>query len=127
MQLLKAIKWKQRLSFFLYSAWMAGLSIANKPTFKSIVPWFLICFSAMGLRARKLYYTFPHMTLASRGAWVGRTVLRMVQQVTPNFGFDKTFIAFTEHYPAESVSQATAEDFGGESSLLQNKTMGRLC
>ena len=127
MQLLKAIKWKQRLSFFLYSAWMAGLSIANKPTFKSIVPWFLICFSAMGLRARKLYYTFPQMALASRGAWVGRTVLRMVQQVTPNFGFDKTFIAFTEHYPAESVSQATAEDFGGESSLLQNKTMGRLC
>ena len=127
MQLLKAIKLEQRLSFVLYSAWMAGLSIANKPTFKSIVPWFLICFSAMGLRARKLYYTFPQMTLASRGAWVGRTVLRMVQQVTPNFGFDKTFIAFTEHYPAESVSQATAEDFGGESSLLQNKTMGRLC
>ena len=54
-------------------------------------------------------------------------MLRMVQQATPNFGFDKTFIAFTEHYAAESVSQATAEDFGGESSLLQNKTMGRLC
>ena len=43
---------------------------ANKPTLKSIVPWFLICFSAMGLRARKLYYTFPQMTLASRGGWV---------------------------------------------------------
>lgn len=39
MQLLKAIKLEQRLSFVLYSAWMAGLSIANKPTFKSIVPY----------------------------------------------------------------------------------------
>ena len=64
-------------------------------------------------------------------------MLRTVQQVTSNFGFDKIFIAFTEHYPAESVSQATAEDFGEEStiglnmifieSLLQNKTMGKLC
>ena len=80
MQLLKAIKWEQRLSFFLYSAWMAGLSITNKPTFKSIVPygvsppslpelgfWYIFFFSAMGLRARKLYYNFPQMTLASRG------------------------------------------------------------
>ena len=65
--------------------------------------------------------------MPSTGMALTYITLRMVQQVTPNFGFDKTFIAFTEHYPAESVSQATAEDFGGESSLLQNKTMGRLC
>ena len=67
MQLLKAIKWEQRLSFFLYSAWMAGLSITNKPTFKSIVPygvsppslpelgfWCFLFFSYGALRAEAL-------------------------------------------------------------------------
>ena len=82
MQLLKAIKLEQRLSFVLYSAWMAGLSIANKPTFKSIVPYrvspsplpelgFWIFFQLWGFE-RKLYYNFPQMTLASWGGCLGQ-------------------------------------------------------